>query len=204
MRGARHRLTGERSPGATPSSIGRPRSIQRQPLWARVESGLSKLGSGEARWVKHEWLHRALGRIPDEPRGRPGSLFTVYIFTHTLFLGLSQYLPVMSLLISCFGLIFGLILFCAFRLVGLLLAQLYWAETSMLFTKGNHRLSTLHFGAAYLANGSLKTGTGKGEKEANVSSGVGMRRKGSRCQVYMDKKGQYQSSNSQFSEEASL
>ena len=66
---ARHGLTGERSPGATPSSIGHPRSIQRKPLWARVEPGLSKRVS-EARWVKHEWLHRTLGEKDKGPTGQ--------------------------------------------------------------------------------------------------------------------------------------
>ena len=49
----------QRSPGAIPSSIGRPGSIQ-QPLRARVEPGLSKLGRSEARGMKHEWLHRVI------------------------------------------------------------------------------------------------------------------------------------------------
>lgn len=69
-RRARHRFTGDRSPRAAPSSIGRPRTIQRKPLWARVESGLTELGGGEARRVKHEWLHRGTGRKrKDESHG---------------------------------------------------------------------------------------------------------------------------------------
>lgn len=75
-RRVRHRVTGNSSPGATTSSIGRPRAIQRESLWARSEPGVTKLGSGEARKRKHEWLHRGSDRKVKVPSAqRSGLIF---------------------------------------------------------------------------------------------------------------------------------